>query len=221
MLKLPSFSFNYFNFILCHHLVSAAFLPLSVCCPDNSPTVLHPPPSPLLSHFLPFSLCGQGVRLKPSREERLPSTQANICPALNWANTDKANTISFSVPGCLPCCPFIPFLSFRRCRRAGGWLINLMPCTSCFSSKSDTVIRFRCMSFYMSVWSLLGTPVQSKAFQSSWPAANPTCMKLTTLTKLPASWCYFGFTWTSSPLSLLCETTGLCLTSSISGLCHP
>ncbi len=84
-----------------------------------------------LFSFLPFSLCGQGVGLEPSREERLSSTQANICPALNWANMDKANTISFSVPSCVPCCPFIPFLSFLSCCRA-----------YCWSTKAHTMHRF-------------------------------------------------------------------------------
>lgn len=73
--------------------------------------------------LLPFSLCGESVSLKPSREEWLLSTRANICPVLNWANMDKVNTIAFSVPGCLPCCPFIPFLSLHCRCRADCWLI--------------------------------------------------------------------------------------------------
>ncbi len=108
-------------------LILTCLLLLSICYPDNSlivflPFILFLSPSPCsLFAFLSLRAC---VRLKPSREERLLSTQANICPVLNWANMDKANTISFSVPGCLPCCPFIPFLSFLHCCRADCWLTN-------------------------------------------------------------------------------------------------
>lgn len=132
-------------FILCHHLVSVQFLLPAFCF---SPYATHTTllqmflshlsspflPPPVL--FLPFSLCRQGVGLKPSREERLPSTRANICPALNWANMDKANTISFSVPGCLPCCPFIPFLSVLSCCRAHCWLTSAHTMHMLFLSKS-------------------------------------------------------------------------------------
>lgn len=119
------------------------------------------PPLPDLSFFiLPFSLCGQG---QAQWRKKLLSTRANICAALNWANMDKANTISFSVPGCLPCCLFIRSLSVlllqssplgNQCthcahvvfKQITGWGINLI------------ILSW---SLYISVSSSLGTPVQS------------------------------------------------------------
>lgn len=136
--------------------------------------------------LLPFSLCGESVSLKPSREEWLLSTWANICPVLNWANMDKVNTIAFSVPGCLPCCPFIPFLSLHCRCRADCWLIIAHTAHMLFSSKSlgegiNLIIPFWCVSFYISVC-LLGTPVQSKP---TGLQQNPTSTKLT---MFPCGW---------------------------------
>lgn len=136
--------------------------------------------------LLPFSLCGESVSLKPSREEWMLSTRANICPVLNWANMDKVNTIAFSVPGCLPCCPFIPFLSLHCRCRAGRWLIIAHTAHMLFSSKSlgegiNLIIPFWCVSFYISVC-LLGTPVQSKP---KGLQQNPTSTKLT---MFPSGW---------------------------------
>lgn len=136
--------------------------------------------------LLPFSLCGESVSLKPSREEWLLSTRANICPVLNWANMDKVNTIAFSVPGCLPCCPFIPFLSLHCRCRADCWLIIAHTAHMLFSSKSlgegiNLIIPFWCVSFYISVC-LLGTPVQ---FKPTGLQQNPTSTKLT---MFPCGW---------------------------------
>lgn len=124
--------------------------------------------------LLPFSLCGESVSLKPSREEWLLSTRANICPVLNWANMDKVNTIAFSVPGCLPCCPFIPFLSLHCRCRADCWLIIAHTAHMLFSSKSlgegiNLIIPFWCVSFYISVCLFRYTC----AIQTNRPAAKP------------------------------------------------
>lgn len=84
-------------------------------------------------------------RLEPIREERLLSTQANICSVLNWANMDKTNTISSSVCDFLPCCPFIPLPSLQDCCTNDHCLIRHMQRTRCFQAshwlrdKPDTV----------------------------------------------------------------------------------
>lgn len=92
-------------------------------------------------------------RLEPIREERLLSTQSNICSALNWANTDKTNTISSSVCGFLPCCPFLSTPPVQRCCTTDHCLIRHMPRTRWLQAshwlrdKSDPV---RCCWFVSS-----------------------------------------------------------------------
>lgn len=158
-------------FILCHQWVSLQFIwPAFFFSPSVTVTTLncfsqiYPlsfPPLPDLSFFiLPFSLCGQG---QAQWRKKLLSTRANICAVLNWANMDKANTISFSVPGCLPCCLFIRSLSVL--------LLQSSPlgnqCTHCahvvFKQITGwgTNLIILSWSLYISVSSSLGTPVQS------------------------------------------------------------
>lgn len=146
ILKLPSLTL----FMPAHHWVTLQFILLAFCF---SPSVTLTVSLTVALHFIVFSSaflsfffffclvspCGQGAGSEPSREERPPSTQTNICPALNWANMDKAKAIpaSVPVPGRLPCCPIIHFPSVlqswllvnpvrRLFKQITGWWINLI-----------------------------------------------------------------------------------------------
>lgn len=77
-------------------LISAFLLTwLFISYLENRPH-LFPSFLPVLFFFLLSASAGR-MALQPSREERLPSTQTNICPELNWANMDK-RTQSLPLP---------------------------------------------------------------------------------------------------------------------------